>query len=1293
MSGPLDFDATINQGEFNRSMDQMKQRIKGVGDHAVKEGDRMENAFKGAAIAAAAYFSFDFAKKAAFQIGQVRGEFQTLEIAFESLLKKKDLSDKLMKDIIKFAAVTPFGLQEVATGAKQLLAYGTNVKNIIPTLTRLGDVASGLSISFEDLVRLYGTSAVRGEVMSKNLIQFANKGIPVIQELMKIYDLAEEKDVFELASKGVLHFKDLEDVFYNLTEAGGMFSGMMIKQSDSILGLKGNLEDAWDVMLNNLGEANQGIYEDSLALAGKLVENYQTIIDILKVIIATYGAYRAAILLNSIAINGYSKALGLATIKQNLLNLAQKASPWGLALAGITALVGGLWAYNRAVDDTGKKLAAFNDTINESVGEAEALFDAVKRSTAGTEERKQAIERLQSKYPDYLKNINLEKAGLQEIETAQKRVSDQIIKRMALEQAEVEKAELYKNKLAIIKLINEEGVDYNDILAKRKQDEDTFLATGRNTMTFYGDTVDAYLRNIYALDQQINEVDKTYGNIAKNIAKNISNSLAEFEIETVEEQLTVTKKIASLRKEIAEQQKQLQQLKSPESIYDSGKIKETEDSLSALKKELESIIGASEEVDKKSFSDTISEIKQTYENYYRWVENYGKESADQQFKNLVSGGKSFLEYLNAEISKYEGKSKKSNQDVDNLGVLLASKDDLLGNETQIEAFKKQIEEAKDGYKSLVDYISFLKETIDAQGDWDGSEQEFEKLNFLYAELAKSNKQYVKDSRDTYDQLLKATANFAKRRLEIEVEFNETVKKLDPNSLTEEQYAEALAAARKLKNDKLDIIQEEETRSTDAYKRIAKELNSLTKKEALDYLKTLKAQLKELGIQRNLYEELAELIENTEQAIKDEELEKLRKISDAFREASQFASLFNEELGSIINTISQVVEGIAKMASGNLVSGGFQIATSILSAAINASDNAAKKAEERQQRILDNLAERLSNINELLARQIKLIDSLTGTDKLGGYSLAFKKLKNDISDTLNQLEQMNVMASSLDGRNHYGVALDEYIKTYNEIFGDNNGGRNGGSQEVSLDVIQRLINENKEATNQLYERLLDGDYYGNEAEQVQMMLDQLELQTQEFEDLKNEYNEYLTGTSLGNVVDSIVSGFSEGKKSAKDFAENFEKLMKDAMLQSLKMKSLEKPLADWYEDFAKMSEDGLTSTELEDLRRSYDYILSNASEQWEELQGILNDGNELQSDTSLTGAIKGVSQETAGLIAGQMNAIRMNQAHSLVSLNNMLEKLSGIEHNTRNNAYIKSIYEFLQTNSDNGSNNIRANGGY
>lgn len=1226
-SGPLDFDATIDQKQFNLALDQMINRIKGVGDQAEKEGSKIDQSFRNAAAAVTAYFSLSFAKNMVTGIGQVRGEFQQLEIALETILKNKEKSDALMKDIVQFAAITPFDLKGVASGAKQLLAYGTSAEDIIPTMRRLGDVAAGLSIPFGDLVYLYGTSATQGRIMTKNLMQFANRGIPIIEELSKTLNVSKA-DVLDLAGEGVIGFELLEEVIFNLTETTGMFGGMMEKQSASITGLASNLGDAWEVMLNNIGEANQSTYEGALKIAIDLVENYEAVLDILKVLVATYGTYRAAVILNTVAMKGYSKALGLAAIKQNLLNLAQKASPWGLALAGVTALVGGLWVYNRAVDDAGEKLAAFNDTINESVGKAEALFDAVKRSTAGTEERKQAIQRLQSKYPDYLKNIDLEKAGLQEIETAQKGVSEQIIKTMALEQAEVEKAELYKKKLAIIKLINEEGVDYNDILAKRKQDEDTFLATGRNTMTFYGDIVDTYLINIAALDQQINEVDKTYGNIAKNIY----NSLAEFAIETVEKNVV------------------------PEET-------------------------------KKTFAQSLSEIQQMYENYYRWAENYGKDSADQHFKNLVSGGQSFLEYLEKEISKYESKAKKTSTDRDNLSVLLATKDDVLGNKTQIDAFKEQIDQAKEEYRDLIDYIEFLKRTIESQGEWDGSEHGLQKLNILYEALNSAQKEFIRTSEATYKQVTSDAADFAKRRIDIEQEYQDTVRKLDQSSLGSERYDEAIAAAEKIKDEKLKIITEEEVKSTEAYRRISQQIGRLTRNEAEKYIKSLRQQLTTLDDQSELYQEILKLIRDVEQGIKDQNIESLLKASDALRDGARFAALFDENLAAIIDTAAQVGEGIAKIASGDVLSGSLQVATSVFSSIINASDNAARKAEERQQRILDALQERLSVINELLTRQIDLIDRLTGTDKLKGFSDGFRDLGFEISKLLKQINEIDVH-KSYNGH-HYDVDLDDYIKTFEEIFGR----RIGRTETFSSDIIERLIDENQQAISSLYKEILRGDLTGDKAEELKLLIEALEQQTEQFEDLKNDYNEFLTGSTAASIIDSIASGFEQGKTSAEDFADTFEELMRKAMLQALKMKALEGPLTAWYEDFAKLSEDGLTSEELEQLKNAYDYIISNASEQWEELQNILDQGNELQADTSLTGAIKGVSQETASLIAGQMNAIRMNQAQSLVSLNNMLEKLSGIEYNTRNNAYIKSIYELLQTNSSDGSNSIRANGGF
>lgn len=1220
--GPLDFDATINQREFNQALDQMINRIRGVGDQAEKEGSKIDQSFRNAAAAVTAYFSAGFAKNMIQEIGQVRGEFQQLEIALETILKNKQQSDALMKDIVRFAAKTPFDLKGVAAGAKQLLAYGTEVDDIIPTMRRLGDVAAGLSIPFGDLVYLYGTSATQGRIMTKDLMQFANRGIPIIEELSKTLNVSKA-EILDLASEGALSFEMLQEVIVNLTESTGMFGGMMEKQAASITGLASNLGDAWDQMLNNIGESNQSTFEDAIKAAILVVENYETVLDILKVLLATYGAYRAAVILNTIAVQGYSKALGLAAIKQNLLNLAQKASPWGLALAGVTALIGGLWAYNRAMDDSGVKLEAFNEKVSDNVAESNALFDQLKKTTTGTDERTAAIERLQSKYGDYLGNLNLEKAGLGEIEAAQKLVNDQIVRRIALEEADKEKQVWYKKELEYIKAITDAGYDYAKILKERENPQ--FNQYGQRVFVSYGQQVDNLLAGLEEINRQKKSIDEYYSKIVEGLA---------------EPPKTIIEKI----------------------------VTKTEDA-------------------KKTFAQNLSEIRQMYENYYNWAKNYGKESADEQFKNLVTGGQSFLEYLDKEISKYEAKTTKTGQDRDNLSVLLSTKDDLLGNKSQIDAFKEQIDSAKDQYKELIDYIEFLKKTIDTQGQWDGSEQGLQKLNILYTALSSAQQDFVKQSQETYDRVVKDTADFAKRREQVERQYNDTVRKLDRQSLGDERYNEAITAAEKAKNEKLQIIQEEEVKTSEAYKRMSSQMSRLTRGEAERYIKALKQQLTLLDDQSELYKEINKLINDIEVGIKEQNIESLRKVSDTLREASQFAALFDKQLANIVDTAANVAEGIAKIASGDVLSGSLQVATSIFSSIINASDNAAKKAEERQQRILDTLQERLSTINELLSRQIDLIDKLTGTDKLKGFSDGFRDLRYEMANLLQEIDGIDLIRKFEHSSTN--VDLNPLIQTYKELF----GGRPGENTPGNMDIVQRLVNENQQAISDLYEELLRGDLSGNRAEELKLLIEQLEEQTRQFEDLKNEYNLYLTGSTAGGIIDSIASGFSEGKKSAEDFADTFQELMKNALLQALKINALEGPLTAWYEDFAKLSENGLTSAELDQLQTAYDYIINNAAAQWEELQSILDQGNQLQADTSLTGAIKGVTEETAGLIAGQMNAIRMNQAQSLVALNSILSQLSGIEYNTRNNVFIRRIYELLQTKTDDNSNNIRANGGF
>jgi len=1222
-SGPLDFEATIDAKTFNSMLDEMERRLKGVGSTAVQEGNKMDDAFRNAAAAMTAYFSVGFAKNAIKEIGQIRGEFQQLEIAFETMLRNKALSDKLMSEIVSFAAKTPFDLKGVAAGAKQLLAYGTSANDIIPTMRRLGDIAAGLSIPFGDLVYLYGTSATQGRIMTKDLMQFAGRGIPVIDELSKILNVSKAQ-IMELASQGALSFEHLQKVIENLTSETGMFGGMMDKQSKSITGLASNLGDAWDKMLNNIGEANQTTFEDGIKLAIRLTENYETIIDILKVLIATVGVYKAAVILNTIAIEGYNKALKIAIIHEKLLALAQKANPWGLALAGITALVGAVYAYSKAMDNSAQRMEEFNNTVNDSVASSNLLFDQLKKTTTGTEQRKAAIEKLQSKYGDYLTNINLEKAGLKEIEEAQKLVNDQIVRRIALEEADKEKEVWYKKELGYIKAITDAGYDYAKIQNESKNPQ--FNQYGQRIFVSYGQQVDSLLAGLEEINRQKKSIDEYYSNIVESLSVGPTATKKESTNETIEK-------------------------------------------------------------DKKTFAQHLSDIKGMYDNYYKWAEHYGEESAGAQFASLLKGGSSYLVYLDNEIKKLEGRKKKSAGDTSNLSALLTARDNLTGVEGGFGNFEKMIGDAKDRYKELADYIEFLNSQIDST-PFDGSELAFQKIQLLFNELNKAEKDLITSSADTYNELKKQSDDFANRRLVVEKEYVENVKKLDRKSLGEEKYNEAVAIADKIKAAKLAAIKEEEVKSGEAYKAISGQIEGVTRVAMKGYLDQLKLQLQTLDKQSDLYKQLSQLIKETEKGLKNQTVDDINKIASGFRDASALVRVFDEDLANVVDSISNVASGIARIMAGDVVGGGLQVLTSIFTAIIDSSDRAAKKAEERQQQILGDLQERLANINTLLERQIALIDQLSGTDKLKGYADSFRDLRKEIIGLLSQIDQIDIVEKMFRGTTN--VDLDGLIRTYKEVFGSVRPDELGIGDK---DIISRLINENNTTISKLYDQILNGDLSGDQVEQLKLLIEQLEQTTEQYEQLVDQYNEYLTGTTVASITESIVSGFEEGKFAAEDFAGTFEDLMKKAMLQALKMKALEIPLQKWYEDFAAMAEDGLSTSDIEALRSAYDLIVGNASDQWKELQEILNEGGVFpQSENSLSGAIKGVSEETAGLIAGYMNSVRINQAQALVTMNSQLLELSRIEFNTRNNAYIKRIYDLLESSNNNTINSSRSVGG-
>lgn len=317
----------LDNSKFESDVNRSNSLFQSIGNTAEKEGSRIDGIFRKLTIAAAGFFTAQQALEYANKIATIRGEYQQLEVAFNTMLGSKAKADALMDKVIETAAKTPFDLQGVASGAKQLLAYGVASEDVTNRLVQLGNIAAGLSIPLNDIVYLYGTTMVQGRLYAQDVHQFMGRGIPLVKELAK--ELGKtENEINAMVSAGKIGFPEVQRVLDNLTGSGGMFYNLMEEQSKTISGKISNLEDSISVMFNNIGKNSEGIINSVLDSAATVVENYEEIGATIQELIVTYGAYKAAIITVAATKQAVTtiKATGEAEELAKLLTVEQQAA-------------------------------------------------------------------------------------------------------------------------------------------------------------------------------------------------------------------------------------------------------------------------------------------------------------------------------------------------------------------------------------------------------------------------------------------------------------------------------------------------------------------------------------------------------------------------------------------------------------------------------------------------------------------------------------------------------------------------------------------------------------------------------------------------------------------------------------------------------------------------------------------------------------------------------------------------------------------------------------------------------
>ena len=375
-------------------------------------------------------------KELVSKIATVRGEFQQLEVAFKTMLGSAEQAKTLMSQLTQTAATTPFGLEDVAQGAKQLLAYGFEAEKVNETLIRLGDIAAGLSVPLNDLVYLYGTTMAQGRLYTQDLNQFTGRGIPMISELAKQFGVAESK-VKELVEAGKVGFPEVQKVIESLTDEGGKFGGLMEAQSKTITGQISNIEDAISMMFNELGQQSEGVINTTLSGISYVIEHYERFGRILLGLVGTYGVYRTAVMTVAAAKSWATAAemlhynwLLLVEKAQKMLNATMLANPYVLVatlIAGVVAAMVSMKTEAERLKDAEEAYEAQKQKVIEAEEEhrrkIEELCSIAGDEAVSTDTRREALNRLEQKYPDIFAKYDTEYEKLKNIKKIKEEIA------------------------------------------------------------------------------------------------------------------------------------------------------------------------------------------------------------------------------------------------------------------------------------------------------------------------------------------------------------------------------------------------------------------------------------------------------------------------------------------------------------------------------------------------------------------------------------------------------------------------------------------------------------------------------------------------------------------------------------------------------------------------------------------------------------------------------------------------------------------------------------------------------
>lgn len=1271
--GALEFDIIANNGQINSALAETKRRVQGFTDATVEGGDRMEAAYREAAAQIEAAFK-DIDTMAAIHsnaIADLEKEYARLgEAAGAAFMKGTAKGDE------EYRALTA-KQQAIKDEIAQRKALLQEVANTADALQKEEQTLNENKAKVEQNAKAKGMLRTQVMNLKNSLAEMEQNGKRNTDEYRAMQ--AELGRLADAMADANTQAKIMSDDYQNMNtvlEVMGGISGAFSAAQGAVGLFAGENENLQKIMVKvqSLMAITIGLQQVAKTLNK---DSYTQLVLV-----------RKAKELLTVAETKFATALGISNVAAKAL-MATLTLGLSVAITAAIALISKFISKNR---EAKKAQEEFNNKVVEAA--AEPVTAITELSTAWNRlgndmaAKNKFIEDNKDRFEDLGFSIKTVKEAedllvankSKFIEACLERAKALAVQELAVEKyKEVLKAqqelEAYVSKKGTYK--DGYGVERKGVIIEKSRDwkkaEDAVAKAEREYNALINQQVEFTAKEREILDSIGGGADKVAEGSIEALEKTISKLRAKYK------EATTDKERAELL----------------------AKIKEQE----ALLKKMDLSGTSSKTTQKDPFTEQLEARKKKYTEYYNWVNSKDevvRNAAKAEFAGLLKEGSSYLDYLQKQrdqLIKAIGSGTATKTQAEELQKL----NNAIANETKetvLAGFEKELKEQLSGARSILEMVNILEEKRKALTG-DGSDLDKGKSDIIkkqqedveqkakdrtkallseyadylgkkitfeanYAEnsrllneqlakaktdderrialealanLEKERKKYAKSSgNEDYDALVEEYKTYQQKCADISAQYDEKIA-----LATQQNNEELVAKLQEAKNKALSSAALQELTDSGAWEQLFGNLDDLTTAQIQALIDKIEAQKAQLGVELNPQD-------------LDVVLSKLREAKDEIQTRNPFKALSTalkdyKKDASKAN-LSEVFKGVG--ATADLVKGSFDAVTGAI-------EKMGGSMDDETQAILGDVGGIVDGIGQMAQGYATMNPAQMIQGAVGMLTSVF--------DLFNSRDRKAERAIK-----KHAAAVEELERAYKAL----EHAVDKALGESVYDNQKALINNMREQRAHLRAMWeAEESKKKTDSGKVNQYKEQYEELGRQIEDTIAEITESVTQTSAKDLAtqlsDAIAEAYSDGfnsdkVKSAIEKVTN--QVLGNAVKNALKKQFLEQQLQNavkqlqrdmGFNDEGGGSFDGLTPEEqqrFKDRVKSIAQGYAEALKLYEDLFKDLDDNGD--PTTSLSGAIKGASQESIDLLAGQTNAVRVNQVQEIEILRQQLIHLANID---------------------------------